>query len=319
LEAVYDPFFRDIFVEQKLYMYQLFSPFRVKKNPVYNNQATTEEGEVFVQSDTFHQDFKELVSLVKHLDPESYLYEGRFVYNVLLQVPPYVRHWPELEDQYDITVQECLSILDDFANNARNPRTRESVLYSLQSRYAQIDSTALSQKYRQKLCDDFPDGYYAKALEREKERSSWDKVSPYPAPVFSVTTLNGESISLEGYRGKFVFIDFWGSWCAPCRREIPHIMDMVNYLPQDKLEIIGLANDEEAALRTYIKKHELTYANALADKELLAAYDIKSYPSNFLIDPDGNVIGKNFRGGALIVDVAGEIEKWEEERANKIE
>jgi peroxiredoxin len=315
LEASYDPFFKDRFVEQKLYMYQIFSPMRNRKNPLYNPRITKEDSIAFLNSESFHNNFEELVSLVKHLDPDSYFYEGRFVYNVLIQIPSYLRKWPELESKYDITVDNCLALLDDFADNAKNPNTRQSVLYKMQSRYTKMDSTVLAQKYRKQLFDEFPDGPYVKHIEEEKTRSYWDKVSPYPAPNISVTTLDGNSISLTDYRGTFVFVDFWGSWCAPCKREIPEIIDMAKYIPEEKLKIIGLANDDEKSLRQYVEKHNINYANALADQELLAAWDIKSYPTNFLIDPDGNVIGKNFRGGSQFHEISTEMERWEKERS----
>ncbi|MBN1559642.1 TlpA family protein disulfide reductase, partial [candidate division KSB1 bacterium] len=225
--------------------------------------------------------------------------------------PRYLDKWPPLAEQYDITSEECKAILDNFAQNSKNPLTRETVIYELQSRYAQMDSTALVEQYQKMLYDEFPDGFAVQELDRQKNSFSWQRVAPYPALDFSIKTLDGDDIKLSDYRGRFVLIDFWGSWCGPCRQEIPNIVNMVTMLPNDKLQVIGLAKDEEKDLRKYLDKNSLPYPNALVDDELLKAWNIQYYPSNFLINPHGEVIAKDIRGPKMGLEIGVEIAKWQ--------
>ena len=70
------------------------------------------------------------------------------------------------------------------------------------------------------------------------------------APDFEIQTVAGKHMKLSDFRNKFVFLDFWGTWCGPCRAEIPNIKKMANTIPSDKLQVIGLAKDESAKLKS---------------------------------------------------------------------
>lgn len=120
------------------------------------------------------------------------------------------------------------------------------------------------------------------------------------APDFEVVTLKGEKIKLADFRKKFVFIDFWGSWCGPCRGEIPNIKKLAETIPGNQLQVLGLAKDELPKLTDYIQKENITYPNALADDALLAVYGITGFPTTFLIGPDGKIVAKNLRGENLV-------------------
>ncbi len=272
MEATYDPYFKDIFVEKKLRLHQLFSPIRRDMYQLISKPDTPKEQlAAFFESDSFRQNFEDVLALVKQLDPNSFFFTGDFVYNVLLEIPLYLEKWPSLGEEYDISVADCQEILDDFVQHSVNPFTRETVMYRLQMRFANMDSTALAEKYRKMLYKEFPDGFYVQAIKEEKNRFNWERVQPYPALDFDVTTLDGARLSLNEFRGRFVFIDFWGSWCGPCRQEIPNIIKMATELPSNKFQVIGLAKDEEKAMRKYLAKQELPYPNALVNNELLKA------------------------------------------------
>jgi len=133
------------------------------------------------------------------------------------------------------------------------------------------------------------------------------------APEFSVTTLTGKSLKLSDYSGKFVFIDFWGSWCAPCREEIPNIKKLYSSISREKLEIIGLvqlSTDTETKLRDYIQEQKIEYPNALAPNDLLAKYGISKYPTSFLINPKGKIVRIDVRGADNMEFIGEEIEDY---------
>ena len=125
-----------------------------------------------------------------------------------------------------------------------------------------------------------------------------------PAPDFEVVTLKGEKISLSSLKGKYVFLDFWGSWCGPCRSEIPHINKMHNSIPQEEFIIIGLVcNDRREKVLDFIKENDIEYSNAMASHKLTADYGVQSFPTTFLIDKNGVIIAKNLRGEFLELQV----------------
>lgn len=120
------------------------------------------------------------------------------------------------------------------------------------------------------------------------------------APDFTIKTLDGQHVTLSDLKGKFVFIDFWGTWCAPCREEIPYIVEMRKRIPADKLVVLGLSvGDKEETLRNFIAEQKIPYPNAMCDETTTQKYGVNSFPTTFLIDPSGNIVSKGLRGNQL--------------------
>lgn len=113
------------------------------------------------------------------------------------------------------------------------------------------------------------------------------------APDFTHTDVNGQPLSLASFRGQYVLLDFWGSWCVPCRKGHPHLKDLyARYRPKG-FTIIGIAADNgtEAAWRRAIKQDGLPWQQVLQDS-LDQVYQIRYYPTKILIDPTGQIIGR---------------------------
>jgi len=130
------------------------------------------------------------------------------------------------------------------------------------------------------------------------------------APEISLPDVNGDTISLSSLRGKVVLIDFWASWCNPCRKENPNVVRAYRKYGEKKFTVgngftvYGVSLDKAAdAWKAAIDKDSLSWVNVSDLKYwssvAAAAYSISSIPSNILIDKNGVILARNLRGPAL--------------------
>ena len=112
-----------------------------------------------------------------------------------------------------------------------------------------------------------------------------------PAPDFSLTDLSGHAVTLSGTRGKVVLLDFWATWCAPCKTEIPHFIEIQNRYAGQGLQIIGISmDDEENAVRDFQEQYKMNYPVAIGNAKLAEAYGgILGLPITFVIDRRGRI------------------------------
>jgi len=118
---------------------------------------------------------------------------------------------------------------------------------------------------------------------------------PEAAPDFLLASLDGKPVSLVGARGKVVLLNFWATWCGPCRAETPDLIELQNKY-KDSLEIIGLAVDvdDAAEVQSFVESSGINYPIAVAPNELRMQYGgITALPTSFLIDPEGRVVQKH--------------------------
>lgn len=116
------------------------------------------------------------------------------------------------------------------------------------------------------------------------------------APDFTLYTLDGEEIRLSDYLGKVVILDFWATWCAPCRKGIPDLISIQNEY-KDELVVIGISLDQPATqdeLIPFIETYGINYPVVLGNIEVSDAYgNIQAIPTSFIIDQEGNIIYKH--------------------------
>jgi len=118
-----------------------------------------------------------------------------------------------------------------------------------------------------------------------------------PAPNFKVVTTSGQSVSLENYRGYVLVIDFFATWCTPCRTSIPHLVEMNQKYRKQGLQVLGLSADEngERDVQEFGENYRVNYPMALAGEAVQADFGIRSVPVMFVIDKKGKV-AEVFRG-----------------------
>ncbi|MCB2203767.1 TlpA family protein disulfide reductase [bacterium] len=114
------------------------------------------------------------------------------------------------------------------------------------------------------------------------------------APGFSLPAVSGGSKSLSDYRGKVVMLNFWATWCGPCKREIPDFIEMQEAFRDDGFEIVGVSLDqpgEESKVAQFVSQAGINYDILHGNGEIAQAYGgVRSIPTTFLLDRDGNIV-----------------------------
>lgn len=118
-----------------------------------------------------------------------------------------------------------------------------------------------------------------------------------PAPNFKVITTTGQSISQDNYRGHVLILDFFATWCQPCRRSIPHLVEMNRKYGKQGLQILGLSVDEdgERAVKTFADEFRVNYPLASAGDSTTVDFGVRSVPIMYLVDKKGR-IAEVYRG-----------------------
>ena len=114
-------------------------------------------------------------------------------------------------------------------------------------------------------------------------------------PAFLVNDLDGKAVSTAAWKGKVVFINFWATWCPPCRAEIPVLIDLANRY-KDRLQIVGVSVDDgdPADVKQFVKEAGINYPVVMADRAIVAEYGgVAALPTLFVVNPDGNVVQKH--------------------------
>jgi peroxiredoxin len=178
-----------------------------------------------------------------------------------------------------------LSAFEIYSNFLYNFR-----LGQLDSAYQQLDPAARAS-------------YFGRQIQKTIEKTKLTSVGS-AAPEFSNKDANGKSISLSSFKGNYVLVDFWASWCGPCRRENPALVKAYQRFHNKGFNIFGVSlDDTKADWLAAIKKDGLNWTQVSElkgwDADVVSQYGIKAIPMNFLLDKNGVIIARGLHGDEL--------------------
>jgi len=122
--------------------------------------------------------------------------------------------------------------------------------------------------------------------------SMMDPIDGAPkAGAFNLEAINGKSVSLADYKGKFVLLNFWATWCAPCRKEMPAMSNLHNEFGGESLEVIGVhVGPSLAGVKKFLEAVPVSFT-ILMDKDMsLASWGVQGLPTTYLINPEGKLV-----------------------------
>lgn len=169
--------------------------------------------------------------------------------------------------------------------------------------YANDGSPDIMRPMFDAFAADVKRSYYGNYLEGVLARKEGLNIGKN-APQFSQTDSQGNPIALESFKGKYVLVDFWASWCGPCRQENPNLVRTYQKFRSRNFEILGVSldNNKDKWLQA-IKEDQLNWPHVSDLKywknEVALQYGVQSIPANFLLDKEGKIIAKGLRGQAL--------------------
>jgi thiol-disulfide isomerase/thioredoxin len=195
-----------------------------------------------------------------------------------------------------------------FAANLINPVVEGYYLKSFYDKLPKrFPNSDLAKQFTALYSTKFANADAPANAQMTKQQDGKYKVRPadaITATAFSGTTPEGKTVSLNDYKGKYVLIDFWASWCGPCRQENPNVLAAYRQFKDKNFDILGISLDEDkAAWQKAIAADGLVWQHISElnkwQSVIARQYDIQSIPSNVLVHPDGYIIAKDIRGAAL--------------------
>ncbi|MEQ7798919.1 TlpA disulfide reductase family protein [Pedobacter sp. ASV1-7] len=259
------------------------------KNPPY----------IYMENTSAANDLINDVNLASYLHYQSQIAAGQEMYKASLAKEP---KWIEYsKDGYDRVGKDLNFRIKYLINKYKD---QPSVLYALNYLSPKRDQELIMSTLDY-LIKKFPNLSQAKARKKEilDGIAQAEKIANgKKAPDFAYPDVNGKKWGPKDFRGKYLIIDFWASWCGPCRQEIPHLKEVYKKYKDKGLEILAVSVDaKQDAWKKAMAEERMTWPqiNAQESKPVMAQYLFSGIPYLVVVDKEGNIIEKNVRGESL--------------------
>jgi len=110
---------------------------------------------------------------------------------------------------------------------------------------------------------------------------------------FTLMDLDGNEISLSDFNGKVLILNFWATWCSPCREEIPDFVEVYNEYESKDVQFIGVSNEDISTLKSFVEDYGISYPILIDDANIMGKWGISAIPTTFVFDKNGQIIFKN--------------------------
>ncbi|TYA84141.1 peroxiredoxin family protein [Seonamhaeicola marinus] len=299
LELTYKKDFPWLFAS---YRYDLLkiSPIELKKYLLYKSKKKDEYNKLKNNDESIAL-LKKQASLLHGIDYNDLVLTRSLIQGIARVSSPMRIHL--INEELNIPFGYFDNLLEDILKDTKNDEVKGEILYLKAYRIKRSNPKKASEILNS-IIKDCPNYSQVKNGRIKKTLLGLSVKEGLKAPNFNLVTLEGTTVTLDSFKGKYVFLDFWGTWCPPCRGEIPNIKKLREEIPEQDLVILGVAcRDTKEKVEQYAKDNNLNYLNAISNSEIQAKYGINSYPTTFLIDKEGKIIRKNLRGFNLSNDV----------------
>lgn len=258
------------------------------------NGSTEALQDIVVSGSAVHDDFERFK---KTFNP---LFQELTSLGQQMQIAASISKDDSLSTAYKNHLEKIKNAVDNFVRE--RPASPVAPFVVLVTSELEQDVPTLERRYNA-LDKKVQSGFYGNIVKQQIDNNKAGALGSI-APDFSQADVDGKQVALSSYKGKYVLIDFWASWCRPCREENPNVVKAYNKYKDRNFTVLGISLDKDRAPWLKAIKDDKLDWTQLSDlkfwnNEVAAKYKIQSIPQNFLIDPSGKIIAKNLRGRDL--------------------